>query len=72
MEDKALAGRLHMTGEDQNSLASMQSFLRASGLDLVADALLRYLDHPGAEQAMALMYLCQACADAGDLASALR
>ncbi|MYM95477.1 SWIM zinc finger family protein [Duganella vulcania] len=72
MEDKALTGRLHMTGEDRNSLASMQSFLRASGLDLVADALRRYLDHPGAEQAMALMYLCQACADAGDLASALR
>lgn len=69
MEDKALTGRLHVTGEDKDSLESMHSFLRASGLDLVANALRRYLDQPGAEQAMALMYLCQACADASDAAT---
>lgn len=72
MEDKALTGRLHIPGEDRDSLVSMHGFLCASGLDLVAGALRRYLDHPGAEAAMALMYLCQACADAGDLATAMR
>ena len=68
IENKALTGRLHIIGEDQNSLASMHSFLRASGLDLVANALRRYLDRPDAACAMALIYLCEACAESRSLA----
>jgi hypothetical protein len=63
LENKALTGRLHVIGEDRNSLDSMHSFLRASGIDLVANALRRYLDRPDAAQAMVLVYLCQVCAE---------
>jgi hypothetical protein len=63
MENTALTGRLHIIGEDQERLASMHGFLHASGLDLVANALRSYLDRPDAAQAMALIYLCQACTE---------
>lgn len=63
MENKALTGRLHIIGEDRNSLDSMHDFLRASGLDLVASPLRRYLDQPDAARAMTLIYLCQVCAE---------
>lgn len=63
LENQALSGRLQMIGEEQSSLDAIHSFLRASGIDLVAEALRRYLDRPDAAQAMVLLYLCQVCAE---------
>ena len=63
IEHKAMTGRLHLPGHDATRLAHLQAYLRATGVDVVADAVQRYLAQPGAEPALALHYLCQACAE---------
>ncbi|MBY0243353.1 MAG: SWIM zinc finger domain-containing protein [Burkholderiaceae bacterium] len=72
LENQALSGRLHRMDEDQRSLDAIHRFLRASGIDLVADALRRYLDRPDAAQAMVLLYLCQVCAEVNQFTPASR
>jgi len=63
LENKAMTGRLHVPGEDLDRLNSIHAFLRSSGLDLLANALQSYIQAPAAALAVALLYLCIACAE---------
>jgi len=63
IEYKAMTGRLHLPGDDGPRLAQWQAWLRATGVDVVADAVQHYLAQPGADTALTLHYLCQACAE---------
>ena len=71
LEHKAMTGRLHLPGSDGARLAQVRDYLRATGVDSMADAVQRYLDAPGAENALVLHYLCQVCAqlDTGPIGS---
>ena len=63
LENRAMSGRLQVPGEDRQRLAALRTSLRASGVDLLADALGRYLDAPDTARGVALLYLCLACAE---------
>ena len=63
LENKGMTGRLHLIGEDRNSLVATQQFLLATGLDQVAGAVERYLSAPDASKALMLVHLCQTCAE---------
>lgn len=58
-----MSGRLQGPGEDRQHLAALRASLRASGVDLLADALGRYLDAPDTARGVALLYLCLTCAE---------
>jgi hypothetical protein len=61
LENKGMTGRLHLIGEDRTSLMAVQQFTRATGLDVLADAVEHYLSVPEASKALMLHYLCQTC-----------
>lgn len=63
IEHRAMTGRLHLPGADGARLADLEAYVRAIGVDAVADALKRYLAAPDAQQALTLHYLCQVCAE---------
>lgn len=63
MEHKAMTGRLHLLDEKQPELALIRESLRATGLDIVADCLDRYIAAPDASGALKLLHLCQTCAE---------
>ena len=63
LENKGMSGRLHVPGEDCQQLEQLHNSLRACGVDLLADALRRYLDAPDTGRAVALIYLCVTCAE---------
>lgn len=61
LEHKGMTGRLHVLGEERADLEAIGQYLRASGLDIVAAALRRYMDRPDAAGALTLVHLCQTC-----------
>lgn len=63
LENKGMTGRLHLIGEDRDSLLATQQFLLATGMDHVAGAVERYLAAPDASKALMLVHLCQTCAE---------
>jgi hypothetical protein len=63
MQHKAMTGRLHLLGEEKAELAAIREWLRATGLDTVADAVDRYIAAPGAAGALTLLHLAQTCAE---------
>ena len=63
LENKGMTGRLHLIGEDRDSLLATQQFLLATGLDHVAGAVERYLAAPDAAKALMLVHVCQTCAE---------
>lgn len=63
MEHKAMTGRLHLLGEEKAELAAIRQWLRATGLDTVADAVGRYMAAPSAADALTLLHLGQTCAE---------
>lgn len=65
LENQAMSGRLHVPGADRQRLVALRACLRASGVELLADALARYLDQPDTERGIALLYLCLTCAELG-------
>ena len=65
LENQAMSGRLHVPGADRQRLVALRASLRASGVDLLADALARYLDQPDTARGIALLYLCLTCAELG-------
>jgi hypothetical protein len=63
MENKGMTGRLHLVGEEKTDLLAAQQYLRATGLDTIANAVNRYLVAPDAVKALALVHLCHTCAE---------
>jgi hypothetical protein len=63
LENKGMTGRLHLIGEDKESLTAIHRFLLATGLDVVAGAVERYLAAPDTAKALMLVHLCQTCAE---------
>lgn len=63
LENKGMTGRLHLIGEDKERLTAIHRFLLATGLDVVAGAVERYLAAPDPAKALMLVHLCQTCAE---------
>lgn len=63
LENKGMTGRLHLPGKEKDDLFAAQQYLRATGLDTVANAVDRYIASPDAVKALALVHLCHTCAE---------
>lgn len=63
LENKGMTGRLHVLGEEKTDLLAAQQYLRATGLDVVANAMGHYVAEPNAEKALRVVYLCHACVE---------
>lgn len=63
LENKAMTGRLHLLGDEKVELMAAQQYFRATGLDIIAGAVGRYVTAPDAAKALALVHLCHTCAE---------
>lgn len=63
IENKGMTGRLHRIDEDRAELLAAQQHLRATGLDMAANAVGSYVAAPNAQKALILVHLCHTCAE---------